>query len=120
MGGLVGNEILHRFNVIMNYEKRDIYLTPNSHFNEPFDYSYPGIELYYINGLIIVGDVSANSSAEKAGIKEGDIVLAVDKNVSQNLNQYKLALQNTGKMIQIIVKRGNELKEFKFKIGSIY
>ena len=120
LGGLIGNEILRRFNVILNYDKKDIYLVPNNHFNDSFDYSYPGMELYFINGQIIVGDVSINSPAEKAGVKEGDIVLAIDKNFNQNLNQYKIALQSPNSIIQLIIKRGHELIEIRFRISSIF
>ena len=120
LGGLIGNELLRRFNVVLNYDKKDIYLVPNAHFTESFDYSYPGMELYYINGQIIVGDVSKNSPAEKAGVREGDIVLAVDKNFSQNLYLYKVALQSPNQIIKLILKRGNDLKEIQFRIGSIY
>lgn len=119
LGGLIGNELLRRFNVILNYDKKDIYLVPNSRFTETFDYSYPGMELYYINGQIIVGDVSENSPAEKAGVLEGDIVLAVNKNFSQNLNDYKVALQSTNQIIKLIIKRGSTLKEIQFRIGSV-
>ena len=51
MGGLIGNDILRRFNVIMNYARSDIHLTPNTHYNDVFDYSYSGIELYLLKGL---------------------------------------------------------------------
>src|SRR5690606_24654765 len=78
MGGLIGNDILRRFNVILNYGQGDIYIVPNSHFNEPFDYSYSGVELYLIEGVIIVGDVAKGSPAEAAGLKEGDEVLAIN------------------------------------------
>ena len=40
LGGLIGNDLLRRFNVILNYEHSEIYLIPNSSFNQPFDYSY--------------------------------------------------------------------------------
>ena len=60
LGGLIGNDLLRRFNVILNYEKRDIYLVPNTHFYDPFDYSYSGMELYFDNGKIIIGDVAKN------------------------------------------------------------
>jgi len=119
LGGLIGNDLLRRFNVILNYDKRDFYLVPNSHFQEPFDYSYSGIELYFVNGQILIGDVAKNSPAEKAGLKEGDIVVGVNKNFSQNLQQYKAALQVAGQKVQIIVQRDGELKEFQFKILSI-
>ncbi len=119
LGGLIGNDILRRFNCILNYDKRDFYLTPNSHFLEAFDYSYSGVELYFINGEIIVGDVAVGSSAEASGLREGDIVVAINKVFNQNLTQLKAALQNTNDKIKIIVKRKDELKVFEFKIRSI-
>lgn len=119
MGGLIGNDILRRFNVILNYPKGDIYITPNHHYSETFDYSYSGVELYLINGVITAGDVAHGSPAEAAGIQEGDEVIAVDKNFSQNLNQYKIALQNPGEKVKIIIRRNGVLKEIEFKIKSI-
>jgi hypothetical protein len=119
LGGLIGNDLLRRFNVIINYPNRDIYLVPNSHFREPFDYSYSGIELYYIEGKILVGDVAKNSPAEAVGLMEGDVVVAVNKNFNQNLQQYKAAMQNSGDKLRIIVQRNGELKEFEFKVKSI-
>jgi len=119
MGGLIGNDILRRFNVILNYPRGDIYLMPNRHYTDPFDYSYAGIELYLIEGLIIVGDVAKGSPAEAAGIREGDQVMAINKNFSQNLKQYKIALQSANERIKIIFRREGEIKEVEFKIKSI-
>jgi len=120
LGGLIGNDILRRFNCILNYEKRDFYLTPNSHYLEPFDYSYSGIELYFVNGVIVIGDVAADSPAAASGLKEGDVVVAINKVFSQNLTQLKLALQNTNEKIKIIVKRKGELMIFEFRVRSIF
>ena len=119
LGGLLGNDILRRFNVIMNYNKGDIYITPNSHYSDLFDYSYCGIELYYLNGIIIIGDVAKGSPAETSGLLEGDQVIAVNKNFTQNLNQYKLALQAPNERIKIIIRRNGALREFEFKVRSI-
>jgi len=119
LAGLLGNDILRRFNVILNYDRRDIHLLPNTHFNEAFDYSYTGIELYYIDGKIIIGDVAKGSPAEVAGIKEEDVVVAVNKNFSQNLQQYKAAIQSTGERLLIIVQRNGELIQFNMKVKSI-
>ena len=119
LGGLIGNDLLRRFNCILNYEKRDIHLVPNSHFSDPFDYSYTGLELYYIDGKVIVGDVAEKSPAEKAGLKEGDMTVAIDKNFGQTLQHYKLALQNAKGNIKIIVSRDNQLVEVTMKVKSI-
>ena len=119
LGGIIGNDILRRFNCILNYDKRDFYLTPNSHFLEAFDYSYSGIELYFIDGEITVGDVAQGSPAAASGLQEGDVVVAINKVFNQNLTQLKAALQNTNDKIKIIVKRNGELKVFEFKVRSI-
>lgn len=119
LGGLIGNDLLRRFNVIINYERRDFYLTPNSHINDLFDYSYSGLELYAVNGEIILGDVARNSPAELVGLKEGDVVLAINNNFSQNMQQYKAALQTTGNRLKMIIRRDGELKQFEVKVKSI-
>ena len=119
MGGLIGNDILRRFNIILNYAKGDIFIIPNRHFNETFDYSYSGIELYFINGLIIIGDVAKGSPGEAVGLKEGDEVIAINKNFSQNLNQYKIALQVPGEKVKVVFRRDGRLMEVEFKVKSI-
>jgi len=120
MGGLIGNDILRRFNVILNYPRSDIYITPNSHYTESFDYSYSGVELYLIDGVILVGDVAKGSPAETAGLKEGDQVMAINKNFSQNLNQYKIMMQTPNERVKIICRRDGVINEVEFKIKSIY
>ncbi|HTM92777.1 MAG TPA: aspartyl protease family protein [Flavisolibacter sp.] len=119
LGGLIGNDLLRRFNVIMNYDRRDIYLTPNSHFADPFDYSYTGIELYYMDGVIIIGDVAEGSPAEEAGLQEGDIIVAVNKDFSQNMQRYKAAIQSTGERLQLIVQRNGSLIQYTIKVKNI-
>jgi hypothetical protein len=119
LGGLLGNDILRRFNVILNYDRRNIYLMPNSHFHDPFDYSYTGLNIYWIEGEVRVGDVMKDSPAEKAGLKEDDIVLAVNNNFSNNIQVYKNLLQNTGDKVKIIVKRNGELVQMTLRVKSI-
>lgn len=120
LGGLIGNDILRRFNVIFNYPKRDIHLVPNSHFRDPFDYSYSGIELYYINGQIEMGSVAEGSPAEIAGIKQGDIVVAVNNDFSQNFNKYKTALLAPNSKVKLILRRNGELVQVEMKVKSIF
>lgn len=119
MGGLIGNDIMRRFNVILNYHKGDIFITPNRHFGELFDYSYSGLELYLIDGIIVAGDIAKGSPAEAAGLKEGDQILGVNKNFSQNLNQYKIALQVPNEKVKIVFRRNGEIMDIEFKILSI-
>jgi hypothetical protein len=119
LGGLLGNDILRRFNVILNYDHKDIYLMPNSHFRDLFDYSYTGLSIYWIEGEVKVGDVMKGSPAEKGGFKVDDVVIAVNNNFSKNIQTYKNMLQSTGEKIKIVVKRNGQLEELYLKVKSI-
>jgi len=119
MGGLLGNDIMRRFNIILNYAHGDIFIIPNKHYAEQFDYSYSGLELYLLEGLIVAGDVARDSPAELAGIKEGDEILAVDKSFNQNLNQYKIALQTPNEKVKIIYRRNGEIYTTELRVKSI-
>jgi hypothetical protein len=119
LSGLIGNDLLRRFNVILNYSKRILYLTPNTHFRERFDYSYTGLSLYWTEGEIRVGDVMTGSPADLAGFKVDDLVISVNNNMSQNLQVYKSMMQNAGNKIKFLVRRREGLIELNMKIKSI-
>lgn len=118
-GGLIGSDILRRFNVVFNYPQREIYLQPNSHFTDQFDYAYSGLGIYYVNGKITVADVIQNSPAEKCGFRVGDEIISVGNNFSHNIQEYKNILQTSNEHIKIIIKRDNGLYDLILKTRSI-
>ena len=119
LGGLIGNDLLRRFNLIINYEKKDIHLRPNSHFREQFDYSYTGLGMYYIDGVIKVLDVMKDSPAEIAGFKEDDIIMAVKNDFSQNIQAYKNLMQHPGEKVRILVYREGEPIVLTLKVMNL-
>jgi hypothetical protein len=120
IGGLIGDDILRRFNIILNYPKREIHLSPNSHYKDDFDYSYTGINMYYVDGKIISDEVIAKSPAYKAGLKKGDIILAVNMNFSNDIGVYKNLMQTMGEKITLLVSRDNIPLIINFRVGRIY
>ena len=118
-GGLLGNDLLRRFNLILNYPNREINLSPNSHFDESFDYAYTGLGIYYVNNKIVVEDVIEGSPAAKAHFKVNDEVLAVENNFSLNIQTYKNMLQKPFEAIKVIVKRDGVLKVLTINTISI-
>ena len=120
VGGLVGNELLHRFNLILNYSKREIHLLPNTHFKDAFDYAYIGMSIFFIDGKVVVDDVILNSPAYKAGFKKDDVIFAVDNNFSNDINQYKNLMQNQGDKIKVLILRNDQPQIIHFKVGRIY
>ncbi|MEO6221476.1 MAG: aspartyl protease family protein [Ginsengibacter sp.] len=120
LGGLIGNDLLRRFNIILNYPKREIHILPNSHFNDDFDYSYTGMNMYYVDGEIIADDVIEGSPALKAGLQKGDIIVAVNTNFSNNINTYRNLMQVVGEKITILVTRNEVPILLSFKVGRIF
>ncbi|WP_127131582.1 aspartyl protease family protein [Pseudoflavitalea rhizosphaerae] len=119
LGGLIGNDLLRRFNLIINYERRDIYMTPNSHFKDIFDYSYTGLGMYLVDGEIEIVDIMPGSPAEQAGFQSGDIVLAVGNNFSKNIQAYKNLLQSPGEKLKVLVLRDQGPVVLTLKVKNI-
>jgi hypothetical protein len=118
-GGLIGNEILRRFNIILNYPANEIFITPNLHFNETFEYGYTGLTMYLIQDKILVGDVVKDSPAEKAGFILDDEIISVENNFSGNIQQYKNIIQEPDKQIKVMIKRADKLLQLELKTISI-
>lgn len=120
LGGLIGNDILRRFNIILNYPARQIHLVPNSHFNDEFDYSYTGMNMYFVDGEIVADDVIEGSPAEKAGLKKDDIIMAVNSNFSNNISTYRNLMQTVGDKVTLLVSRDKQPIIISFKVGRIF
>jgi hypothetical protein len=105
LGGIIGNDILRRFNVTLNYPEQSIHLKPNTHFTESFDYSYTGLGIYLLDGEITVVDVMPGSPGDKAGFLPGDVIFSVETNASRNIQAYKNLFQNSiGKMVVVVFR----------------
>ncbi len=119
LGGLIGNQILKRFNLIVNYPAREIHLQPNGLYREPFSYVYSGIELYAIDGYITIGSVVKGSPGDLAGLRDGDVVIAVDNDVSQDFAQYKRLLMYGRRRVPMIISRNGTLETVTVKLQRI-
>jgi hypothetical protein len=119
LGGLIGNDILRRFNITLNYPEQEIFLKPNRHYTDSFDYAYSGLGMYSIEGTIVVTDIMKNSPAEQAGFQENDIVLAIDNNVSNNIQTYKTLLQAVGTKVRVLILRKGAPQILTMKIKSV-
>lgn len=120
LGGLIGNDLLRRFNLIVNYAHSEIYILPNSSYNQPFDYSYTGVYIGLFDGKIEVTDVMTGSPAEKAGLKEGDIILMINGDAKQDVQVYQNLLRTFGPKVKVLVRHPNgELALLEMKVSSI-
>ncbi len=119
LGGLIGNDILRRFNVVLNYPEQQIFIKPNKHYNDSFDYSYTGLGIYVVEGNVTVVDIMKGSPAEKAGLKEGDVFISINNNFSNDIQVYKTLLQNAKARVNMIVLREGKPVSLSMKVQSI-
>jgi hypothetical protein len=120
LGGLIGNDLLRRFNLILNYARSEIYLVPNESFYQPFDYSYSGVTIALIGGKIVVSDVMKDSPGEQAGFREGDIVLEVNGDAGQDMQVYQELMRTIGPKVRVRVRREEgEVALLSLKVKSI-
>jgi hypothetical protein len=119
LGGLIGNDLLRRFNVTFNYVKQEIHILPNSHFRDDFDYAYHGLSIYFIDNQIVVDDVVPGSPADKAGFKKEDVIIALNNDISNNIQVYKTMMQEIGVKMNFVILREGKALQFTMKPISI-
>ena len=119
LGGLIGNDILRRFNTTLNYQKREINLMPNGHFNDAFDYAYTGLGVYFVDNKVQIEDVVKDSPGEKAGLQTGDVILSINDNYSNDIQVYKQLMQNPGEKLRFLILRNGERYVIYMKPKSI-
>ena len=119
LGGLIGNDLLRRFNVTLNYRKREIHIIPNRAYTETFDYAYTGLGVYYVDGKVVVEDVVKGSPGDEGGFKPGDIILGINNNFSNNIQVYKAMMQNLGNKLKFVILRNGFPEELYLRPKSI-
>jgi hypothetical protein len=116
--GPIGNEILGRFKIVLDYSRRRAIFEPNAHLADPIDSGMSGIEFDLDDcGLSKIAKVEENSAAAEAGIKAGDEIIAIngkphaqfssmqiEKLLAQHGAEHSLTLNRGGKTLIVKIK----------------
>lgn len=76
--GNLGNKVLERFKVTLDYERRQMWLEPGKLYPRRDPMSRTGMQLARTGDVVTVATVLPGSAAEKAGLKAGDALTSVD------------------------------------------
>lgn len=120
--GTLGNEILKRFHVYLDYEGSRCYLLPNKNFKQPFNYNRSGLEIekpFYNLPIYHVYNVVSGSPAEIAGIKPGDQIEMINHRRATNieLNEINSILYGTeGRSVRLHILRDGEIIKTKLSL----
>ncbi len=111
--GILGNAVLCRFVVYLDYSSGRIILEPSSLFEEGLPESLTGMGLEIEDSNLLVSKVIQGSPAEEAGILEGDILLEVDGNpiTADQLSELSSFLPDTvGSTVSLrLIRNGTEI-----------
>jgi hypothetical protein len=118
--GIIGNNILDRFDVLFDFLNNNLYLRPNAKFNVPYEFNCLGFSFVDRNetlrGWIVTG-FSKNSMAEKQGLQIDDRIISVN-NIPVNKISYKsyddIFKKNTE--VELIIVREGNISVVKFKL----
>jgi hypothetical protein len=118
--GLIGNGILERFDIIIDFKENHLYIKPNDTYNSKFELSRLGfsyVDRHKTIGSWIVTGLYENSFAEINGLKIDDKIISIN-NIP--ISQIKYSEQDSFfddlNNIILKIKRGNNIIEINIKL----
>ncbi len=123
--GILGNQILSRFTVIIDYVRSKLYLQPNRAFKNKFQYDKSGMLLAVSGpnlGSFVVLNIVPGSPAEEAGLRVGDEIKTLNGLPAALFTLEGIAnkLQGrTGKKIHLNIRRESEKLKVAFKLRDL-
>ena len=123
--GLIGNMILSRFDIIIDYYRQKLYIKPNKSYNKRFKFDRSGL-VFVASGAdlntFIVSYVVPGSPAYEAGIMQGDEIRRVN---FMSIGYFSMAnltrkLQGKiGKRIKLVIRRNGIKMKKTFRLREI-
>jgi len=112
--GIIGNQILSRFTIIIDYPSSMIYMKPEKKFKQKFEYDKSGMTLVasgpYLNQFQVL-HVIDDSPASEVDIQRGDNILRVGMIPTNFYSLSKISRilrRNSGKKISLLIERDGE------------
>lgn len=124
--GIIGNVILSRFHLIIDYVQEKLYLRPITKLSKEFAFDKSGLLIYALGPELnqyFIKTVYPNTPAEAAGLKPGDKILKIGfwPLVFYDLEKITQKLQGkAGKKIKMKVLRNGEKMNIAFRLRDLF
>ena len=117
--GILGAVIINRFDIILDYQKKELYLKPNYLFNDGFELPNP-VKLIRSEEKVIISEVNPESVAYRKGLRSGQEIISVNNTQSSDIFFYRNALRQYGKKVKLkIADPDGSVRTVKFKPQSL-
>lgn len=122
--GNIGSEILRRFKVIFDYPRNRMILEKTSQSDMPFETDMSGAFLIAEGAdfnTFKVRSVIENSPATEAGLREGDLITAINNEAAINftLEQIRQMFKQNGREYKLTVRRNAETLQIKLRLRKL-
>lgn len=117
--GILGSKVISRFNIILDYREKVIYLKPNQSFSSTFEFPMSGLRFKKINGKIFVSSVVEGSPAEEKGFKPEQAIVSIDGYKGSDLDKIYKLLQQEGKTITITISVNGDVRDIELKLQRL-
>jgi hypothetical protein len=123
--GVIGNGVLSRFDVVIDYPHERLYLLPNKHYQEEFNFDKSGLAVIASDPMLnkfVVHSVIAGSPADLAGVQAGDVIRWINYSPASMLSLERITQifqRKEGKEIRLAVNRNGIKYKFRFKLKKL-
>jgi len=118
--GILGSEIINRFNFILDYKNKNLYLKPNDLFHMDFEPLAKPITFEYSDDRsdIIISNVMENTDAYEKGLKKGQKIISINNIVSKDIDTYDQLLRKNRKIILKYIDYNGQIKSVQIKLKN--
>ena len=119
--GILGNQILKRFDMIINFKKRTLHLRPNHLFDSKFKFRLSGIGLILKGNEVWIESVVSGSNAGRAGVKGGERLVSVDGKPTKEVHTVRKWLLAEGQTVALEVEsETGELRTITLRLEQLF
>jgi len=124
--GILGNTLLSKFYIVIDYINETLYLKPNKHFGKKIRIDKSGLVIHAFGDQLdkyIVHYVYPNSAADLAGIESGDIIQKIGRCKASGLDLDQITHKLSGKLgktIKMLILRDGVTMKKEFELSSLF
>jgi PDZ domain len=121
--GIMGNNILDRFDILFDFRNCNMYLKPNKNFNKPYHFDRLGFSYVdrckTMGGWIVTG-LYENSPAEKKGLRIDDKIVSVNDTPVEKIS-YETQKEYLEKLhrAKFVVSGETGVRTIRFKLAPL-
>ncbi|MGL1889267.1 MAG: aspartyl protease family protein [Reichenbachiella sp.] len=124
VSGILGNEILMRYNLEFDLPAKMIYIEKNGNYGTPFKINCSGldVQLSTDQSKIMIHQVFEGSAAESAGIKLNDELVKVNGQQAMseiNMAEVKELLKTPGQTVELVINQGGTEKTISLELKEL-